>query len=533
MDNKRLLIAFLLSFAFIWGYRYFLLPPAPPADPAAPPAVAEVQPVAPAPAVTPQVVPGGTDSAAIVAEAPEDVRIETDLYTALFTNTGGVLKSFRLKNYLDSEERPLELINAIVANTVGWPLGLVSGDSALDKEMASALYRVQRAGQTLTFEYASGGVEVRKTFVFEERPYLIRATTSLTRGGAAVPHDIVLQGGFGDQGIQPPNPAYQQALYGDSMSGYTRTLLSSIEEPQPVTAPIIGVEDQYFLGALIRETPGPAKISKSDYRLPDGTDARALYVSTPATEPVLAYFGPKQSAALAAADPRLSEVPDYGWFGFFTKPLISLLSMIHGLVGNYGWAIVLLTLVINIAMFPLRVKQQVSMHKMQKLAPQMRALQDKYKKMKAGDPKRAEIEAEIMKMNKEQMAGCLPALLQMPLLFAFWSMLSVSIELRHAPWMLWIHDLSRHDPYYILPILMGISMFVQQRMMPSTMEPAQARMMMLMPLIFLGFFLWAQSGVVVYWLTSNVIGIIQQWVIMKYWHPEAAARPARQRSKMA
>jgi YidC/Oxa1 family membrane protein insertase len=452
----------------------------------------------------------------------------------MMSNTGGVLKSFRLNAYLDSEERPLELINAVVSNTVGWPLALVSGDADLDKQLAAALYRVGKPdSRTVTFEYAGGGIEARKTFVFEERPYVVRVTTSLTRGGTAVPHDIVLQGGFGDQSIQPPNPAYQQAIYGDGVD-YTRTLLSSIEEPEPVTAPIAGVEDQYFLAAFLRTGSATSRISKSDYRLPDGTDARALFVSTPATEPLDVYIGPKQTASLAAADPRLAEVPDYGWFGFFTKPLISLLIMIHGLVGNYGWAIVLLTLIINIAMFPLRVKQQVSMHKMQKLAPQMRALQDKYKKMKAGDPKRAEIEAEMMKMNKEQMAGCLPALLQMPLLFAFWSMLSVSIELRHAPWMLWINDLSRHDPYYILPILMGVSMFVQQKMMPTTMEPAQAKMMMLMPIVFLGFFLWAQSGVVLYWLTSNVIGIIQQLVIMKYWHPEAATQAtARQRNRMA
>jgi YidC/Oxa1 family membrane protein insertase len=127
------------------------------------------------------------------------------------------------------------------------------------------------------------------------------------------------------------------------------------------------------------------------------------------------------------------------------------------------------------------------------------------------------------------MSGCLPSLLQMPLLLAFWSMLSVSIELRNAPWILWIRDLSVHDPYYVIPILMGVSMFIAQKMMPTTMDPAQAKIMMIMPLIFLGFFLWAQSGVALYWLTSNVVGIAQTWFIKEYWSGEEAKVPAAQR----
>jgi len=177
-------------------------------------------------------------------------------------------------------------------------------------------------------------------------------------------------------------------------------------------------------------------------------------------------------------------------------------------------------------LFPLRVKQQLAMQKMQKLAPHLKQLQEKYKKLKAGDPRRAEVEKELMVMNKQQLSGCLPMLLQMPLLFAFLNMMSAAIELRGAPWILWIKDLSVEDHLFILPILMGVAMFVQMKMSPTSPDPAQARMMMLTPVLVTILFLWyrSASGLTLYWLTGNVISIGQQWFIRKYWADDDAGR---------
>ena len=164
------------------------------------------------------------------------------------------------------------------------------------------------------------------------------------------------------------------------------------------------------------------------------------------------------------------------------------------------------------------------MQKMQKIQPQMRTLQDKYKKLKANDPRRAQVQTEMMGLYKEHgvnpLGGCLPLLLQMPFLIAFYRMLSLSIELRQAPWMLWIHDLSQHDPYYVTPILMAVSMIVMQKMTPTTVDPAQAKMMMIMPVMLMFIFLRYASGLQLYWLTSNVVGIGQQVFINKYWAPQ-------------
>jgi YidC/Oxa1 family membrane protein insertase len=186
-------------------------------------------------------------------------------------------------------------------------------------------------------------------------------------------------------------------------------------------------------------------------------------------------------------------------------------------------------------LFPLRLKQQVSMQKMQKVQPQMRTLQDKYKKLKANDPKRVDVQSQMMNLYKEHginpMSGCLPLLLQMPFLIAFWKMLSVSIELRHAPWMFWVTDLSRPDPFYIMPILMAVSMFITQKMTPTTADPVQARMMMIMPIMFTALFISAQSGLMLYWLTSNVVGIGQQFVINKYWSAKDTEAPKNKPGK--
>jgi YidC/Oxa1 family membrane protein insertase len=307
--------------------------------------------------------------------------------------------------------------------------------------------------------------------------------------------------------------------------------LTSIKEPQEVVGSLVGVEDQYFLAMFLRDKEGPVKIGKQEYRLPDlpdgtkGAAAFGLSAAVPIPEPMDLYVGPKLEESLVSVDTRLGGVPDFGWFLFaiIARPLLIVLRWINGFVGNYGWSIIFLTILINTVLFPLRIKQQLSMQKMQKLAPHLKQLQEKYKKLKTGDPRRAEVEKELMEMNKQQLSGCLPMLLQFPLLIAFLNMMSAAVELRGAPWMLWITDLSLPDPLYVLPLLMGAAMFVQMKMSPTSPDPAQAKMMLVTPVLVTLLFLWYRqsSGLTLYWLTGNVISIGQQWFIRNYWTDSA------------
>jgi YidC/Oxa1 family membrane protein insertase len=222
-------------------------------------------------------------------------------------------------------------------------------------------------------------------------------------------------------------------------------------------------------------------------------------------------------------------------FAWLVVPLLRALKWINGYVGNYGWSLIILTILINLAMFPLRHKSVVSMRKMQDVQPEVKAIQDRYAKLKMSDPARGNMNKELMALYKERgvnpASGCVPMVLTLPVLFAFYSMLSVAIELRGAPFVGWIHDLSAHDPYFVFPVLMAVTMFVQQKMTPSTADPMQQRMMLIMPLMMGFMFLWAASGLVIYWTVSNVWGIGQQMITNKLIGPatKRTVRPPAER----
>jgi YidC/Oxa1 family membrane protein insertase len=226
-------------------------------------------------------------------------------------------------------------------------------------------------------------------------------------------------------------------------------------------------------------------------------------------------------------------------FSWLVVPLLRALKWVNASLGNYGWSIIALTVLINLVMFPLRHKSVVSMRKMQDLQPEVKAIQDRYAKLKVTDPAKQKMNVELMNLYRERgvnpASGCVPMLLTLPVLFAFYAMLSVAIELRGAPFVGWIHDLSAHDPYYITPVLMGITMFVQQRMTPSTADPVQQKMMMFMPLVFTSMFVWAPSGLVLYWTTSNLWAIGQQAVTSRMMAspPKAGRGEAERRLKSA
>jgi YidC/Oxa1 family membrane protein insertase len=531
--EKRVIIAFVLSFAVLYAFRAYFQPPStgerqqttetqsitPPPIPSAPaPPLAEKSREAVAPAENLQ------------AEKTEELTVDTPLYTAVISNVGAVLRSFSLKDYKDGEGKPVELINQTAGGKVGWPMAIQTGDKAIDDELTKGLFVSRREGSSLVFEFAQDGLYARKVFSTDPDNYLLSLQTALKKDGKDIPFSLVWQGNFGDQSI-PQDPARKNAVY-QADSAFKRVALRSVKDPQSFMTPRVGVEDQYFLGMfLLPDMPTAVKVGKQEYTGADGKAVPTLSVSSaiPEGKPVRIYIGPKQKDWLAKADPQLAPALDYGYFEFIAKPLVYLLLWIHRYIGNFGWSIILLTIVLNLVLFPLRLKQQVSMLKMQKIQPQMRRLQDQYKKLKANDPRRVQVQTDMMNLYKEHgvnpMGGCLPLLLQMPLLFGFYSALSYSIELRRAPWIFWIKDLSQYDPYYVIPILMAVAMFVQQKMTPTAnVDPAQAKMMMIMPLMFTFMFLFYSSGLALYWLTGSIIGIGQQVFINKYWSPQAEAK---------
>ena len=231
------------------------------------------------------------------------------------------------------------------------------------------------------------------------------------------------------------------------------------------------------------------------------------------------FIGPKDRDVLDGVHPQLWEAIDFGFLSPIVAPLHRTLKWINGSVGNYGWSIILLTVLINILIFPLRHKSVVSMRKMQELQPEMKAIQARYANLKATDPGKQKMNQEVMELYRTHgvnpASGCLPMLLTMPVLIAFYRLLSMAVELRGAPFTLWISDLSVQDPLYITPVVMGASMVFQQRLQPAGTDPMQQKIMMLMPVMFTVMFLWAPSGLVIYWLTSNIFNIGQQLVTNK------------------
>jgi YidC/Oxa1 family membrane protein insertase len=288
------------------------------------------------------------------------------------------------------------------------------------------------------------------------------------------------------------------------------------------------VEDHYFVLAAVPKgaatrvdystipVPVPG-ISPAATRTLVGFAVRSAGDGAPSQTLSLAFYvGPKEINRLREVHPLLINAIDFGMFAWLVRPLLDALKWINGFVGNYGWSIIALTVVINVLIFPLRHKSMVSMRKMQTLQPQVKAIQDRYKNMKFTDPERQKMNSEMLGLYKQHgvnpASGCVPMLLTMPILFAFYAMLSVAVELRGAPFGGWIDDLAARDPLYITPIIMGATMFWQQRMMPTTADPVQQKVFLFLPIVFTIMFLGMPSGLVLYWTASNLLTIAQQTI---------------------
>lgn len=564
--EKRVLLAVILSFIVLVLSQVLFPPPKPPAFETTPPAPTATGSDSATAAPSTNPAAAGTDPAqapaaverpraTVAASQEQDITVDSPAVHAVFSTRGAALKSWRLKNYRDDKGQPLELVPVALSNPVR-PFTLRVDDPATSAALREALYKPSADNltitgpSTLTFEYRDeAGLTATKQFSFApERPYEIVFAGSVVRNGTPVPTTIDLGPSLGTGVIgggmtynPPPQPVFYRA------GEVTRLGIDDIAERRAEEGDFsfAGVDDHYFLSAAV-----DARSARVEYRpvrvAVAGSDKGLQFIDWSIRYPEGAkdsrfFLGPKHFDALRALSPEMTYAIDFGMFRWLVVPLLNALKWVNGYLGNYGWSIIALTVLINLVMFPLRHKSVVSMRRMQEIQPEVKAIQDRYAKLKMSDPARQKMNVELMNLYRERgvnpASGCVPMLLTFPVLFAFYAMLSVAIEIRGAPFVGWITDLAAHDPLFIWPVVMGISMVIQQKMTPTAMtDPLQARMMMLMPIVFSVMLAWAPSGLVLYWTASNIWTIGQQAVTNKLIGPppqHTVRPPAERRVKTA
>lgn len=576
--ERRLLLVFVLTFAVLLISQPLLMKyikpqaPAPEQKPAATQAAPAPAPAAPAPAMAAPAAAkrGATKPAANrQAAAEQETVIENDLYRITFTNRGAQVKSWVLKQFKDDEGHPLELVHQAAAQQFGYPLSLWTYDEGLRKKLAAGLYVPSRgkdpaassAGDVLhppadiTFDYADGDIVVRKAFHFDHS-YVLKIETSVLQNGQPIRAFPSWPGGFGDQVSPAAYAAATIDLYNGERNWHgsekvIRRAMKNVSGGGTINGPFAwgAAADQYFAAVFMPDDPkdaalimlrNPVEIPK-DPAKPDGDKVKLEVVgaavgSLSGLTSERLFAGPKNLDVLQSvkAPPlagesatNLGSLVDFGtYLGFIAKPLFLWLRWTyHHVVANWGWSIIILTVVINVVVFPLRLSSMKSALKMQKMQPQVNAIKSRYQqkirnlkpgdrtgKMELSSQQNQEIAALFKREGANPMGGCIPMLIQFPFLVAFYSMLGSAIELRQAHFA-WLHDLSSPDPLHVLPILIIITTLAVQKMTPQAgMDPAQQKVMTLMMPVMLGVISWnLSSGLCLYWVVGNLVSIIQQY----------------------
>ncbi|HZL24903.1 MAG TPA: membrane protein insertase YidC, partial [Acidobacteriaceae bacterium] len=557
-DNRSLLVMMVVLICVTVGIQYWRskhpeappTPPAPVAQTAAPPQAA------------PELGSGGAQTsrpvsaapvAAVQAAAESTTVVENELYRITFSNRGGQATSWILKKYRDNEGKPLDMVHEGAAKQFGYPLSLYTYDPTLTKSLANALYVPSVTGDLqapakLSFKFASGNITVEKTFTFDAT-YTIHADTQVLRDGVPVRALVAWPAGFGDEETLQ---GYATAQIDTSQNGKeTHEAFKKVSGGNTLNGPFdwAGVSDQYFATIFLPDAPQTATVATLHNQLmtnlkgSSDMERNQAFVPLPAdgvapkgmtSLPFLGaalgdvsghtqtrvFVGPKALDVLGAirstTGDSLKPLVDFGFFGVIGKPLFIALSVIHkaiaptGVVAltprdrSWGWAIVWLTVIINVVLIPLRYQSMKSALKMQRIQPGVEAIKAKYGKPKATDPKAAQMNAEVMQYQKDHgvnmFGGCIPSLVQMPLLYAFFTMLTRVVELRQAHFY-WLPDLSTADPWHILPVVMVLSSFLVQFYTPSPgVDPQQQKMMAFMMPLVSGYFTWTYaSGLALYW----------------------------------
>jgi len=541
--ERRLLLVFALTFLVIILFQPLLKKYLP--QSAAPPPETPVaaQPVTQTVAATAPQAAVPAKGASQQASAEVETVVENNLYRATFTNRGGVVKSWILKTYFDEHGKPLELVSKAAEN-YGYPMALWTYDEVQRNKINSALYVASDSGKLnapaqVTFEYSDADVSVRKTFSLDHT-YLVHLETSVVSKGSQVTAFPMWPAGFGDQSSPSSYAASRiEHQYNDKTE---RLDIKKISGGATLPGPFnwAGVVDQYFAAVFLPDDIQNAAMVTLRHQVDVPRDARNPKPGETIKADVLGvgvgnlqgasverlYVGPKSLGVLesvpvptlAGAPPDLRGLINFGFFGVIARPLFLWLKWTYGWIHNWGWAIAIQTLIINLALLPLRISSMKSALKMQKVAPQIKAIQEKYKKYSMRDPRKQEMNQEVSALYKAEgvnpVGGCLPMVIQMPFLFAYYSMLGAALDLRQAPW-LWIRDLSSPDPWHLLPIGIIITMLLTQRMTPQPgMDPSQQKMMTFMMPLMLGVISWnLAAGLCLYWSEGNLIALAQQSVM--------------------
>ncbi len=533
--EKRLVIAIVLSILVLVLWQAFLVKNPEPA-PAAP-AAAKV--AGPGPAaqekISPPVagkVPGAlveapvADLQAVAAEAEQKSAVKTSLYTAEWSNKGGVLTSWKLRKHKNAAKEDLELVAEQAAKAGRYPFALWSEDTAFADAANAAVFKATFPAPDLAdgekgevrFEYADGkGLNVEKTFTLTGGTYEVGISVRAWKDGREIEPWIIWGPGIGN-----PSPAEMKQRFSSSTGAAVlaagKVLRMDERKFKPETSAFsfadwAAYEENYFAALFVLPRGAGKAVFMKELR--DGVPEFFLA----SDRPERAFIGPKELDDLKSFGREAKKLINFGFFGAIAEILLVGLKYIHRVFPNWGLAIIIMTFIIKIIFFPLTYSSMKSMAKMAELQPKVKALRAKYKKAKQDIQQRRQMNEEMMKLYKEQgvnpAGGCLPMLIQLPVFWGVFRMLVVAVEFRHSPFMLWIGDLSVKDPYYITPLLMGATQFVQQKMTPTSADPAQARMMMIMPVVMTVFFMNFQSGLILYWLTNNLLQIGQQAIMNK------------------
>jgi YidC/Oxa1 family membrane protein insertase len=586
-DMRSLLTFGLLAIIVFFGFQYFVKPK-PPAP--APATQTQTQNPSPEPQAgtesTASAAPSGAagkrqakpGTSSVTAQSESTTSVENADYRIVFTNRGATVQHWILKHYFDTTGKPLDMVQVQASQRFGLPLSLYTYDQNLSEQVNRALYQASATGNLtapagLVFRYAQNGVEVVKTFRFGSG-YVIGAEVEVKRDGQPVRALLQWAAGLGDMeefqgrsggvpGLTRTPSQFCWSLGGkqDTESASKVSNNATLEGNYEYAA----AADLYFAAAFLPDVPERATVVTLHHAIDLPTDpsnpnsekkpADVLGVAvgdTSGTTRLRLYAGPKQMDILAGihamgADgkpdgPSLEPLIQFGWLTVIAKPLFLALRFLyrHG-IPNWGWDIILLTVVFNVLLLPTRLMMMRSSLKMMRIQPKVEALKKKYAHLKMNDPKRAEMNAEMMALYKTEgvnmYGGCLPMLLQMPLFFAYFRVLQNTVELRQAHW-LWLHDLSAPDPLHVLPIIIIITMFLTQYITPSPgMDPNQRRMMAIMMPVIFGFTLWQYaSGLALYWGTGNIIMLTMQLAINRShigqeMHAIAAKRAAKKLGK--
>jgi YidC/Oxa1 family membrane protein insertase len=580
--EMRILGASLLSMLVILLWVKFFAPKPPVTPPQPKPAISApqtpsaVSPATSGPAATP--ASSGKNSAAASAAAAgapksdseeHSIVVQNDLYRVEISNRGAVVKSWQLSKYMDDSkpQRVLDVVHPDAAQqTGGWPFSLVIDNPDLEKAANTGLYQYQSgslrtlqgqpganenanilsAPTSVEFSWSDGHLEVTKRYHFDHT-YVVRVDATAKLDGKPITAGLAWLGGFGDLTVTNPAPIETvQTYYSENgkIIDFPYKKLEGLDKWGPGVwqggKDFAGIQDRYFTAAFLPPNgaaPGALQtrywkawrpVTVNGVESPEPVPQVAT-TTGPQNLALRVYVGPKDYDDLKRMNPPLHGLVNFGWMEFIADPLFHALKWLHKYIPNWGWAIVVLTLAINMLLFPLRISSYKTTLKMQRVGPEIKSIQERYKKYKMNDPRKAEMNKEVMAVYSREginpAGGCFQMFLQMPIWFGLNNALRFAIEMRHARWFGWITDLSARDPYYVLPIMMGLSMYLVSKMTPMTStDPQQQMMMKIMPVTMAGIFMISpiSSGLAVYILTSSIVGIGQQWYLNRH-HPVIAA----------